>query len=248
LLLPHHITSHHITSHHITSHAHLAAHDGTQFGQLQSITHAQRVSFAYYLLAGETNDAELAAAAFAGLAYEGTYHSQRTYHSQLADEGTYHDANHVEGAPPVPPTPREVPRGWEDETGHEDSQLSYRPPPAWVCLASVDVNFGSLSQAVGGLRRYGLEPEEAAKGAQSPMHALDATRNVLTMHRIPGVCAMLQRMCICLKAVATAVGLVDISPRTGFVPIARRWLENNGLGSRDLAAASAGRKWREEAI
>lgn len=115
-----------------------------QYGQLQSITHTQRVSLAYYLLAGETNDAELAAAAFAGLAYEGTYH------------------DHVGAA--QPPTPREEARGWGGETRHEGSQLSYRPPPAWVCLASVDVNFGSLSQTVGGLRRYGLEPEEATKG------------------------------------------------------------------------------------
>mgnify|MGYP006177143495 CR=1 FL=1 len=80
-------------------------------------------------------------------------------------------------------------------------------------------------------------------GAESPIHTLDAARSVLTVHRIPGIWAMLQRMCICLRAVATAVGIADVSPIAGLVPTARRWLRSRKLSPRDLSAASAGKEW-----
>jgi hypothetical protein len=68
-------------------------------------------------------------------------------------------------------------------------------------------------------------------------------RETLSVHHIPRACAMLLRMCLCLKAVATAVGLPDVSPRARLVPHATVWLRSRGLGVRDLTAASLGRDW-----
>ena len=59
---------------------------------------------------------------------------------------------------------------------------------------------------------------------------------------------MLQRMCMCLKSVAAAVGVVDASPRKQLVPHARRWLLSRNLELRDLEAASAGREWRSRPV
>lgn len=125
------------------------------------------------------------------------------------------------------------------------NRVAYAPPPAWVCLNEVFSSFGSPSEALAVLAMYGFDPFSTDG---SDAKALEVIKDMVTVRRLPGVWGMLLRMSQCLKSVATAVGMGDVSAISQLAPHARDYLFSRGLGLRDLVAASAGKEWRAQVV
>ena len=114
-------------------------------------------------------------------------------------------------------------------------------------VARLGRNFGSASEMLVALQVYGIDPLAGMRdgAGETPM---EIVKDMLITHRIPGVYGMLQRMVMCLKAIATAVGMGDMSPIAQLVPHARRFLQSRALPARDLELASAGHEWRAQRV
>ena len=194
--------------------------------QLVSISVDERTSLAYYLIAVETCDEDLAAAAFTGLGCDATWLGALVRQPPSSSSSSH-------AVVPVPDASQRV---------------ASRPPPAWVCLTCASIDLGSLSQVTSGLLRYDYDIASAARLSESPLDALEACRDLMSFHRIPGTYALLQRMCMTLKGLARAVGMGDASPIAHLMPHARRWLRSEGKSMRDLAAAAGGREWQARGL
>ena len=186
------------------------------YGQLTEISHKERIAYAYYLLAGETGDAELSQAAYVGLGFDVTW---KGLYTKLGSD-----------QPVV-------------RVDDPALRIACHPPPAWVTLNAVHVDFGSPSEALAVLQSYGIDPFSGEE-----VNPLKIIKEMFEVRRLPGTYGMLQRMCLCLKAVATSVGMGDCSATRELAPHARRWLRSCNMNLRDLDAASAGRDWRTKYV
>ena len=106
--------------------------------------------------------------------------------------------------------------------------------------------FAGPSEALAVLAMYGFDPFSTAHGKE--VKALEVIKDMVKVRHLPGVYGMLRRMTQCLKAVATAVGVGDVSAISQLAPHARDYLRSRGLGLRDLRAASAGKEWRAQVV
>ena len=193
------------------------------YGQFVTLTLDERIAFAYMIIAADTADAELAQAAYVGFGFDAIWHG-----AWIIDRSGRSDR----------------PRRLVPVTQHED-RVACSPPPDWVCLNHALVHFGSPSQALAVFAMYGVDPFAEHKDGKSPFEAF---KDVITILHAPPSDGMLQRMSMCLRSVATAVGLNNVSVFTYMAPHARRWLRSRRLGLRDLQAASRGKAWHSKEV
>ena len=191
------------------------------YGQLTELTFSESVSFAYYCIAGATNDAELAQASYVGMGFDVVWKGALVLNESRTGTTRVRD-----------PTQR----------------VACVPPPGWVCLNTFHVDYGTPAQAMAALRLYGIDPFSGGEVDGAEEGVFELIKQLFEVRRVPGAYGMLQRMSLCLKGLGNAVGMMNLSLQYGFAAHARRFLAKHGYGPRDLDAAARGRPWASKAV